>query len=255
MPEVRHWSRISLLVFLAAIALGLVAAHTRLIQPDDLRLDRVIQTDTRGPALTPVMTAISDIASPVGGVVILGLWTGWLLLVRRRPVTAVSTFLVVAVGWNSSELAKVIVARHRPPAVYSLQPEIGSDSFPSGHVAFTVSAMVAAYFLARGTRWQRPVAVAGAVTVAVVAFDRLYIGAHYPTDVLGSVLVSGAAITALTGVWHRWLLPRLDRVPLLARFGLVETAGIPPLPGRTAAERSVPGSARRPTGARVPGDG
>ena len=184
------------LVFLAAVALGLVAAHTSLIQPHELRLDRVLQTDTRDLVLTPVMMAVSDLVSPVGGVIILAVWAGWLLLVRRRPVAAVSTFLVVAVGWNISELAKVIVARDRPPAVYSLDPEIGSNSFPSGHVAFTVSAAVAAYFLARGTRWQRTAAVVGGLAVALVAFDRLYIGAHYPTDVLGSVLVSGAAIAA-----------------------------------------------------------
>jgi undecaprenyl-diphosphatase len=58
--------------------------------------------------------------------------------------------------------------------------------------------------------------------VALVAFSRLYIGAHYPIDVLGSVLVSGSAILFLTGIWHAWLLPRLHLVPYLDRFGPVE---------------------------------
>ncbi|AEM82169.1 phosphatase PAP2 family protein [Streptomyces violaceusniger] len=221
MPHVRHWPRLSVLLFLAAIALGLVAAHTSLIQPHDLAADRTIQTDTRTGWLNSVMLGVSYVASPVGGLVMLALWCGWLLFVRHRPVSAVSTFLVVAVGWNASEIGKLVVARNRPPAVYSLDPEIGSNSFPSGHVAFTVSAVTAAYFLARGSHRQRPVGVAAVVIVAVIAFSRLYIGAHYPTDVLGSVLISGAAILCLTGLWHAWLLPRLHLVPYLALFGPV----------------------------------
>ncbi len=231
MPRVHHWLRLSVVVFLAAIALGLIAAHTPLIQPHDLAADRTLQTDTRTGWLTTVMLGVSDLASPVGGLAILALWCGWLLLVRHRPVAAVSTFLVVAAGWNASELGKLLVARNRPPAVYSLDPEIGSNSFPSGHVAFTVSAVAAAYFLARGTRRQRPVGIAAVVVVAVVAFSRLYIGAHYPTDVLGSVLISGAAIICLTGAWHAWLLPRLHLMPYLARFG--------PVPGPACAATEV----------------
>ncbi|MDX3075866.1 phosphatase PAP2 family protein [Streptomyces sp. MI02-7b] len=226
MPHVRRWPYVAVLVFLATIALGLVAAHTSLIQPHELAADRAIQTDTRTGWLNTVMLGVSDVASPVSGLAILALWCGWLLLVRHRPVQAVSTFLVVAVGWNASEIGKLIVARNRPPALYSLDPEIGSNSFPSGHVAFIVSAAAAAYFLARGTRWQRPAGLAGFAVVALVAFSRLYIGAHYPTDVLGSVLISGAAIVCLTGVWHAWLLPRLHLVPYLARFGPVSGSAV-----------------------------
>ncbi|TKA10179.1 phosphatase PAP2 family protein [Actinacidiphila oryziradicis] len=238
MPYVRHWLRNSLLVFAFAIVLGLIAAHTHLTQPHELLWDRDLQTSTRTGWLNTLMLGVSDIFSPVGGLVIIALWCGWLLFARHKPVTAVSTFLVIAVGWNSSEIAKIIVARNRPPAVYSLAPETGSNSFPSGHVALTVSLAVAAYFLARGTRHQRTVAVGGAAVVLLVAFSRLYIGAHYPTDVLGSLLVSGAAITFLTGAWDRWLLSRLHLVPLLARFGSVPGPEGRAEPVEPAAERS-----------------
>jgi membrane-associated phospholipid phosphatase len=253
MPYVRHWLRNSVLLFVLAIALGLVAAHTSLIQPHDLKWDQHLEDDTRSSALTPVMKVVSDIVSPVGGLVILALWCGWLLMRRHQPVQAVSTFLVVAVGWNSSEVAKILVARNRPPiaAVHSLDPEIGSNSFPSGHVAFTVSAVVAACFLARHTRARTPVAVIGAAMVALVAFSRLYIGAHYPTDVLGSLLVSSSAIIFLTGLWHGWLLPRLHTVPvaspLLARFGPLEVqpAASQAAAGGSAGRRSRIESSRR----------
>lgn len=226
MPYVRHWLRNSILLFAAAIVLGLVAAHTTLIQPHDLSLDRTIQTNLRTPWLNHAMELVSYCASPVAGVLILAAWSGWLLFVRRRPTAAVSAFLVVAVGWNSTQIAKAIVARERPPRQFSLDPEIGSNSFPSGHTAFTVAAVVAAYFLLRETRHRRTVMVCGVFAVLLVAFSRMYIGAHYPTDTFGSVLIAGSAILFVTGVWHAWLLPRLDSLPLvsplLARFGLAE---------------------------------
>jgi membrane-associated phospholipid phosphatase len=223
---VRHPLRLAVLLFAAALALGLLAAHTGLITPRDLRLDRDLQTATRTRWLNRTTLDLSQVASPVGGLVILAVWCGW-LLARRRPVAAVSTFLVVAVGWNVTEVAKLIVARHRPPAVFSLAPETGSNSFPSGHTSFVLSAALAAYFLARGTRRRRPVALAGAGAVVLIGFCRLYIGAHYPTDLLGSLLVSSAAITALTGLWPLWILPNLHRVPWLARFGPLPTPARP----------------------------
>ncbi|WP_329139899.1 phosphatase PAP2 family protein [Streptomyces sp. NBC_01476] len=246
MPQVRHWLRIPATMFAAAILIGLVAAHTSLVQPDEFHLERVLQTDLRTGWLTTVMLDVSDVVSPVGGLLVLAAGTAWLLFVRRRPVDAVATFLVVAVGWNAAQLGKFIVARHRPPVMYSLAPETGSDSFPSGHVCFTVSAALALYFLARGTRHQRAVTWLGCAAVVLVAFSRLYIGAHYPTDVAGSVLISFAAVVLLTGVWHRWLLPRLDRVPLLARFGpLPGTGGTARPAGDEAKPFTAPRSAHR----------
>jgi membrane-associated phospholipid phosphatase len=212
LPYLRRWPFASAAALATAIALGLLAGRTSLLQPHELRLDRALQTHTRSPALTPAMKAIGAAASPVRSTAVLAVWVGWLLM-RRRPVAALSTLLVVCAGGISAELTKLIVVRDRPPADFVLEPEFGSDSFPSTHVSFTFSVATAAYFLVRGTRRQRPVAVAGTTAVALVAFDRLYLGVHYPTDLIGSVLVSGAAITCVTGIWHHWLLPRLTPIP------------------------------------------
>jgi membrane-associated phospholipid phosphatase len=224
MPKVRHWPAISLALFAAVLALGLVAAHTSLTRSTELSWNTRLQ-ESRAGWLNPVMLDLADIASPVGGLVIIALITLFFLW-RRDPVQAAATFLVIAVGWNSSEIAKVIVARHRPPTVYSLAPETGSNSFPSGHAAFAFSLAVALCLLALGTRWFRPVVVLAVLWTLLIGFDRLYIGAHYPFDILGSILVSSAAIVFLTGLWHGWIAPNLHRVPLLDRFG--------PLPGPAA---------------------
>ncbi|MBS2553430.1 phosphatase PAP2 family protein [Catenulispora sp. NL8] len=224
MPKVRHWVAIPLALFAAALALGLIAAHTSLTRSTELSWNSHIQ-QLRTGWLNRVTLDLANIASPVGGLVITVL-IALFFLWRRNPVQACATFLVIAIGWNSSEVAKIIVARHRPPAVYSLAPETGSNSFPSGHTAFAFSLAVALCMLAIGTRWFRLAVVLGALWTVLIGFDRLYIGAHYPFDVLGSVLVSTSAIVFLTGLWHGWIAANLYRVPLLAKFG--------PVPGPAA---------------------
>lgn len=203
MPKVRHWIAIPIGLLAAALVLGMVAAHTSALSPHELPIDRHIQTSLRTPWLDRVVVDFSNLATPLVGLLITLALTGWLLAVRRDRAGALATLLVIAVGWNSVELVKNIVARHRPPTEYSLSPEIASDSFPSGHTAFALSLAVAVYFLVRGTRWERTAVVVGAVWVALIAFSRLYIGAHYPTDLLGSLLVSSAAIIVLTGLWDK----------------------------------------------------
>jgi membrane-associated phospholipid phosphatase len=219
MPKVRHWLAISLGLFAMALALGLIAAHTGLTQTHELAWNADIQK-ARSSGLNSAMLHIADLASPVVGLVITVLVTAF-FLARRKPVQAVATFLVIAVGWNSSEIAKLIVMRHRPPTQFSLAPETGSNSFPSGHTAFAVSLAIALCLLAVGTRWFKPVVALAAAWTLLIAYSRLYIGAHYPTDVVGSLLVSSAAVVFLTGVWHGWIAANLYRVPLLAKFGPV----------------------------------
>jgi membrane-associated phospholipid phosphatase len=206
MPYVRRWLLISLVLGVAALLLGFVATDTAWLQPHGLAIDVEIATDLRSAILTPVMLGISYLASPAVGVAVLVGWPAWLVW-RRRRVAAVATFLVVVVGWAASFVVKLLVGRARPPAdvVHSLAAETGSNSYPSGHVAFAFSVAVAAWFLVRGTRRSRPVAVVGVVAVVLVAFSRLYLGVHYPGDVIGSVLVSGAAIVLLTGLWNSFL--------------------------------------------------
>ena len=235
MPKVRHWLAIPLALFAAALTLGLVAAHTSATRSTELSWNTDIQKLRTG-WLNTAMLDVANVAAPPAGLaiaVLIALFFLW----RRNPVQAAATFLVIAVGWNSSEIAKIIVARHRPPVATSLAPETGSNSFPSGHVAFAFSLAVALCFLAARTRWFTPVVVLSTAWVLLIAFTRLYIGAHYPFDLLGSVLVSSSAIIFLTGLWHRWIAGNLYRVPLLAKFG--------PVPGPVAVPETAEAVAAR----------
>ena len=49
-----------------------------------------------------------------------------------------------------------------------------------------------------------------------IAYSRVYIGVHYPSDVVGSLLAGTAAVILLSGCWN-WLAPRVwQRVPVNA---------------------------------------
>lgn len=223
MPHARGWLTWSVLLFLGAVALGVVVTDTALTTPDELAIDQQLQLIHTGWA-TGLLTGVTDIASPIAGVLILAVWVLGLLAVHR-PVRAVQTFLVIAIGWNVTLVLKLLISRHRPAMATE-----ASKSFPSGHVSFAVACAFAAYFLLRGTRWQRPVTIVGVLAVGLVMFSRIYLGAHYLTDTIGSVLITAAAVVFLTGVWPL-LHAQLHLVPLLGRFGSLEDIEITRVPG------------------------
>jgi undecaprenyl-diphosphatase len=111
-------------------------------------------------------------------------------LYREAAVVALSLGGAILI----SDLVKLLVSRPRPP-VEHLQAVSGS-SFPSGHAtqasAFWLS-LVLALRAARAARAvTRLAAVIAVVLVSGVAFSRVYLGVHYPSDVIAGVLLGGA---------------------------------------------------------------
>jgi undecaprenyl-diphosphatase len=231
LPQPRHWILGPAAVAVLTLAAGLLLVRDRPLAAADLGVDQALSHD-HAAVPTFLALAIATIFSPAGGVVMIALLCLFLLLVRRSPVNAVATGALASAGWLSAEVFKVLVDRHRPnPALLAdpLLPEPGTGSFPSGHTALAVALALAVFLLARGTRWQWP-ALAGGIVVAVgVAASRIYLGVHYPTDVAASFAAAGSAAACFTGVWNRYGLAVLARIPLLERFGPV-----PPPPQRHA---------------------
>jgi undecaprenyl-diphosphatase len=221
LPQIRHWVIWPLLLAAVTLAVGLTLKSVRALTAADLGVDQALSRD-HSPVLTSLALATATVFSPAGGVVMIAVLCLFLLFVRRSPVNAVATGAVASAGWLSSEVFKVIVARHRPDAAAlfdPLVPESGSGSFPSGHTCLAVSLAVAVFLLARGTRWQWAALAGGAAVSVGVAASRVYLGVHYPTDVAASFIVSGTGILFCTGLWNRYGLKILVRIPLLGRLG------------------------------------
>jgi membrane-associated phospholipid phosphatase len=113
-----------------------------------------------------------------------------LLLVRRRAWTDI-TLLVASLAGAAllNLLAKQAIARPRPlfhdPSVVTT-----TYSFPSGHTMGTTAVYAAlAIIVARRTRYA-PFGIAGsAAMIILIALSRVYLGAHYVSDVVGGVLL------------------------------------------------------------------
>lgn len=133
-------------------------------------------------AVMPVLTKLGD-----GGII----WIGLTLVLlctrryRRTGLTLVCALLLDVVCCNL--VLKPLVARVRPfdmnPGVDLLISPPGDWSFPSGHTAASFASTGALY--ASGERmW-----IGAAVLSVLIAFSRLYLYVHYPTDVLAGIVI------------------------------------------------------------------
>lgn len=136
------------------------------------------------------VTTMFWVITTLGNTVSMFVWSiaGCVLLLRRgRRADAVVVAGAMLTAWGAMSLAKLIFGRARPPIPERLV-EISSHSFPSGHA--TMSAVLAtvaiAMMLRSTTPWlRRPVVLALPVASSLaIGFSRIYLGAHWTTDVL-----------------------------------------------------------------------
>jgi membrane-associated phospholipid phosphatase len=124
-----------------------------------------------------------------------------LLLCLRQPRVALLAVLAMWVTPIVTAAVKAYVGRDRPDWQVS-DHTLDSPAFPSGHASATTAlvgaVVVAAVVLARTHHWHRAavptVMLAGASVVALVGADRILLGRHYPSDVLGGVLLGVAVV-------------------------------------------------------------
>jgi undecaprenyl-diphosphatase len=151
------------------------------------------------PGLTAAMQVISAFASPLW-VTCVAVVTGLVLWWKRCGYRLLALGLVIPGGMAQLPLLKMAFHRHRPSFEDALAILQGY-SFPSGHaLAATLLYGLLAVFavLAFDTWRQRAPAVLGAVVmILLVGFSRVYLGAHYLSDVLGAV-AAGLAWLALS---------------------------------------------------------
>lgn len=217
----RWWPVAAVVLYVLALLLGLWAKGAGRFSPE-LGWDIALSHDRVG-VFSAVALWINTVLQPLGGVVILA--AACLLLWSRRGLpTALAFGSTVCAGWLPAALGKVLVDRARPPltATHALVPELGTDSFPSGHTELAAALVLAAVLVIAVTRRiRRLVGIIGGVFTLVVATSRLYLGVHYPSDVLGSLLAATAGALLWTWLWRGWIGPWLD-----ARFPhLVGTRG------------------------------
>ena len=166
-----------------------------------------------GDALMIAITELGDTTVVVAVTTILLLWLAW----KRAWRTAV--YLLVAVAGASALNTAIKLALHRARPGELLYSGWGAFSFPSGHSTVNVVLYgFLAFLVVRQLRsaWRHSVALGAATLIFMIAFSRLYLGAHWLSDVLGG-LAFGSAWLAMLGLSYlRRQAERIEPVGLLA---------------------------------------
>lgn len=152
-----------------------------------------------GPGwVTAMMWTITEIGGawvrlPLAAVVLAA------LLMRGRSHDALVVVALVAVPPLVNSLMKLAFARPRPALVPHFA-EFGDLAFPSGHSFNAAATYIGLALLATAAspRWRAPALAAALILSLAVAFSRVWLGIHWPTDALAGWL-GGAGWAAL--VW------------------------------------------------------
>lgn len=189
----------------AAVAVGVLTAIV--ITHPYLSLDATVQRDIQTTNLGPITLTfpfLTWLGGPGGIYMQVVVFLLVLLLNRRAWLLAVAAFA----GGLWYPIIVNLVNRPRPTVgqILRVTEHPGSTSYPSGHLIFiTISAAVLMLCIGHRylPRWARPIgwAVVAAIVLAV-GLNRIYVGAHWPTDVLAGILISTGWLTLVVSV-HR----------------------------------------------------
>lgn len=164
----------------------------------DLKITTIVQ---QWQFLQGFMAFITHFGHPI---VALAIGTGVILLggIRanmRMVYAGVAVFITIGLG----SALKLVLHRHRPLTEYVFNMTTPTFSFPSGHaLSATVVYGLLAYLA--WTYLPQPLGVLAVVIavalIIIVGLSRIYLGAHYPSDVLGGWLLGCVALAIIVFV-------------------------------------------------------
>jgi len=211
-PHLGFHLSIGLLVFaMMTLLLGEIAEDIMKGEPltlADAQLNAWLYTH-RSPHLTTTFLIVTSLGSTVVAsfiAVIAGLYLLW----RRQTYWIAAVWLSVFGGMLLNKFLKYVFHRPRPQFNDPIL-NLTSYSFPSGHtMAATVLYGVLAVLLVTKVKRKRSkvlITLSASLLIALVGFSRMYLGAHYLSDVLGAIAEGLAwmslCLTAIYAVWRQ----------------------------------------------------
>lgn len=187
----------------SAVAVAVLTAivFTHQVIPLDVTVEDGVQSTNWGPLalLFPFFTWIGDIK----GLFFEAFFFGWIVLLNRRA-WLVALACAPASAWYFVLSHFLVRVRPTTDDVLRVTEHPGASSFPSGHTII-VAALVTMLMLGFGQRflppWARPIGwVLAVLTVVACGISRIYSGAHWPTDVLASMLIATAWLSFVVSV-------------------------------------------------------
>jgi len=200
----RRWLGPTALVVFLLFAIDTYLVVRNAVLPFDVPIATFIQQMNWGPVVYPMewINASAGIWQVlIGAVAVVALFVlerraGWLMLIG-------------SISSGLDNVIKIVISRQRPPAdlVHILSPTTGF-SYPSGHAVFFtwMSFMIAVSLAPKIRPAYRPVLwILAALVIVLTCIARVWAGAHWPSDVMGGVLLGIGWSAFVLWLPERWL--------------------------------------------------
>jgi membrane-associated phospholipid phosphatase len=156
--------------------------------------------NSHSPSLNGFMIILTQYGREVfwiATIILLFLFGGWAGK-KTAVIMAISMLVLIAIG----SIAKDVIGRERPiiPVSDNILASDKDNSFPSGHATIVSAGAAVALTLFRDTRRKLAISIGLAVEALLVCISRVYVGGHYPTDVIGGILLGVGVSFIFVGI-------------------------------------------------------
>jgi|GEM_PF-902424 len=171
-----------------ALSFGIIALSIPRLQKFDSFFVNLIRL--LPDSLKPLMELLSTLASVEATIVTVSL--SLLILAGLKKWKFTLTMLAALITLPLFGILKLLVKRARPEGI-TVAFGFNNDSFPSGHAAASAIVLLTiAYIIDKNLSktWSRIVAGLAVFLIAAIGISRIYLGFHFPTDVIAGWLVA-----------------------------------------------------------------
>ncbi len=204
-----------------------VVSHDPLVEVDVIVYGFLQQLRT--PAVDTIIVAITELGDVQVLLPVILVALVW-FITHRLWHTAAYWLAAISVAVTLERVLKLALHRPRPSPIYG---GVEQFSFPSGHATLSIVAYgFLVFLLCRGEQQHhcKVFALAVVLLIALIAFSRLYLGAHWLSDVLGGLSFGVAWVAALAVAYvyqiHEDLKPKQLAAAMLATLVIAGTVHI-----------------------------
>lgn len=145
-----------------------------------------LQESVRNPILDNIMIFITSLGN--GGMIWIAATIALLIPKKTRKAGVVSAVALLGSLIINNNIVKNIVQRPRPFVTFTdlqiIIPTPSEFSFPSGHTSSSFAAAAVFY-----RHLPKKIGLPSVILAGLIGFSRLYVGVHYPTDVIAGVIM------------------------------------------------------------------